>query len=176
MSEKYKIYPDGLFFITMTVVGWIDFFTRANYCDEYIFNLNYCIDNKGLKVFAFVIMPSHVHLVVKVENGHLSDVLRDFKSHASKRFVKLVEDSSTESRKEWLLYMFKFFGNGNKHNVKYQFWQQKNHAFDLFSNKFIDQKINYIHANPVKARIVNEPHHYVYSSANQFTEVKLSEL
>jgi len=54
--------------------------------------------------------------------------------------------------------------------------QQKNLAFDLFSNKFIDQKINYIHANSVKARIVNEPHHDVYSSANQFTEVKLSEL
>lgn len=64
----------------------------------------------------------------------------------------------------------------NAHNVKYQFWQQNNHAFDLFSNKFIDQKVNYIHNNPVETRIVTEPHFYVYSSANQFTDLKLVEL
>ena len=94
----------------------------------------------------------------------------------AKLFLKTVEDSQTESRREWLLYMFQFFGKANAHNSKYQFWQQNNHPFDLFSNKFIDQKVDYIHNNPVVARIVNEPHHYVYSSANQFTELKLDKL
>jgi putative transposase len=175
MSEKYKIFPDGLYFVTMTTVGWIDVFTRAEYCEEIIKNLNYCIDNKGLKIFAYCIMPSHVHMIAKVEDGNLSDVLRDFKSFTSKQLIKMVEENNKESRKEWLLYMFEFFGKKNKHNTKYQFWQQNNHAFDLFSNKFIDQKVDYIHNNPVEARIVTEPHYYVYSSANEFSELKLSE-
>ena len=71
--------------------------------------------------------------------------------------------------------MFEFFGKKQTHNKKYQFWQQNNHAFDLFSNKFIDQKVDYIHSNPVVARIVLEPYQYIYSSANEFTELKLSE-
>ena len=122
-------------------------------------------------------MPSHIHLIAKTEDDvSLSDVLRDFKSNTSKQIIKMIEESHTESRREWLLYMFEFYGKKNAHNVKYQFWQQNNHAFDLFSNKFIDQKVNYIHNNPVEARIVTEPHFYVYSSANQFTDLKLAEL
>ena len=122
-------------------------------------------------------MPSHIHLIAKTKDDvSLSDVLRDFKSNTSKQIIKMIEESHTESRREWLLYMFEFYGKKNAHNVKYQFWQQNNHAFDLFSNKFIDQKVNYIHNNPVEARIVTEPHFYVYSSANQFTDLKLAEL
>ena len=176
MSEKYKIFSDGLYFCTLAVVGWIDVFTRAEYCDEIIRNINYCIDKKGLRVYAFVIMPSHIHLIAKVENGNLSDVLRDFKSYTAKQLLKIIEESQTESRREWMLHMFEHFGKSNAHNSKYQFWQQNNHAFDLFSNKFIDQKRDYIHNNPVTSRIVNEAHHYVYSSANRFCGVKLSEL
>ncbi|HOZ81463.1 MAG TPA: transposase [Bacteroidia bacterium] len=48
-------------------------------------NLNYCIDKKKLKVFAYCIMPSHIHLIAKTEdNVNVSDVLRDFKSYTSK--------------------------------------------------------------------------------------------
>ena len=176
MCEKYKIFPDGLYFVILTTVGWIDVFTRAIYCDEIVKNLNYSIDNKKLKVFAFCIMPSHIHLIAKTEDDvSLSDMLRDFKSY-TKQIIKMIEESATESRREWLLYMFEFYGNKNAHNVKYQFWEQHNHAFDLFSNKFIDQKVNYRHNNPVETRIVTEPHFYVYSSANQFTDLKLVEL
>lgn len=176
MSEKYKIFPEGLYFCTLTIVGWIAIFRPTEYCEEVIKNINYCIEKKDLRVYAFVIMPSHIHLIAKVENGNLSNVLRDFKSFTAKQLLKMIGESPTESRREWLLDMFEYFGKSNAHNSKYQFWQQNNHAFDLFSNKFIDQKTDYIHNNPVTARIVNEAHHYVYSSANQFCGVKLSEL
>jgi putative transposase len=75
MSEKYKTYPNGLFFVTLTTVGWIDVFTGNEYCDEIINNLNYCIENKGLIIYAFCIMPSHIHMVAEVKEGLLSDVL-----------------------------------------------------------------------------------------------------
>ena len=82
------------------MVGWIDVFTRAEYCDEMVKNFNYCIDNKGLKVYAFCIMPSHIHFIADVQDGNLSDVLRDFKSYTAKVFLKMIEENISESRKE----------------------------------------------------------------------------
>jgi putative transposase len=175
MSEKYKTYPGGLFFVTLTVVGWIDVFTRREYADEIIRNLNYCIENKGLKVYAFCIMPSHLHMVAYSENS-LSDTLREFKSYTAKKIINLIENNTQESRKEWLLYLFRYYGKYNKHNAEHQFWQQHNHPIDLITAKFIDQKIDYIHDNPVNAGLVTEAHCYVFSSANPDTELKLEVL
>jgi putative transposase len=175
MSEKYKMYKGGLFFVTLTVVGWIDVFTRAQYNDLIIDNLNYCIDKKGLEIIAFCIMPSHIHLIARTkEDILLSDVLRDFKSFTSKKIISMIETNQEESRREWLLYMFKYFAKYNKHNTMYQFWQQNNHPIDLISNnKWIEEKITYIHQNPVKAMIVHEDYQFVYSSANRYTKLKI---
>ncbi|MBL4716615.1 MAG: transposase [Bacteroidetes bacterium] len=171
MSEKYKLYEGGVFFVTLTTVSWIDVFTRSEYCDEIINNLNYCINNKGLEVYCYCIMPSHIHIIASTKIGTLGDILRDFKSFTSKKIIKMISESQTENHKEWLLYMFEYFGKRQKHNQKYQFWKQSNHPIDLLSNHFIDQKIDYIHGNPVKARIVDEPENYVYSSAYEFNEL-----
>lgn len=176
MSDKYKVFKGKLHFVTITVVGWIDVFTRSEYCDEIIKNFNYCIEKKGLKVYAFCIMPSHIHFIADVEDGSLSDVLRDFKSYTAKKLLSIIEENIEESRKEWMLYMFEFFAKKNSHNSKYQFWQQNNHAFYLYSAKMIQQKVDYIHNNPITACVTDEAHHYIYSSANEFTEMKLSQI
>lgn len=176
MSEKYKIYPEGLFFITLTVVGWIDVFTREEYAEEIIDNLNFCIEKKGLKIYSFCIISSHVHMIASSSNFSLSDILRDFKSYTAKKIIASIEGNPRESRKEWMLHMFEFYAKGNSHNSKYQFWQQHNHPIDLVSNKFVDEKRQYIHENPVKAKLVNEACNYIYSSANPFTRLKLEAL
>ena len=80
MSEKYTVYEDGLFFVTLTTVGWIDVFTRADYSEEIIKNLNYCIEKKGLTIYAFCLMPSHLHMVASAKTGLLTAILRDFKA------------------------------------------------------------------------------------------------
>lgn len=87
MSSKYKTHPGGLYFITPTVSGWIDLFTRAEYADMMLTGLVHCIRRKGLRVYAYVIMPSHAHLLADLtdDNALLADVLRDFKSYAAKR-------------------------------------------------------------------------------------------
>ena len=87
MSEKYKTYPEGTFFVTLTVVGWIDVFTRAEYADLVIDNLNYCIANKGLKVYAYVLMSNHLHMVAQSKTN-LGFILRDFKSFTAKSILK----------------------------------------------------------------------------------------
>ena len=127
MSEKYKFFEGGLFFVPLTVVGWIDVFTRKDYAEIIIKNLNYCIDNKGLIVYEFCIMLSHIHLICESKQGNLGSILRDFKSFTAKRIIEQIQENPQESRKEWLQYMFTFFAKRNSHNAQNQFWQQHNH-------------------------------------------------
>lgn len=84
---------DALHFITITVVGWVDIFTRMQYKDIIIESLKFCVQNKGLKLYAYVIMTNHLHLIVSADAG-ISDIIRDFKKFTSKEILKLlIEDS-----------------------------------------------------------------------------------
>ncbi len=173
MSEKYKTHPFGTFFVTLTVVGWIDVFTRSEYCEILVENLNHCVEKKGLQIYAYVIMPSHVHLVASAEKP-LNYILRDFKSYTAKQLIKAIEENPGESRKEWLTYMFQFFAKKFGDSQENQFWQNGNHAISLDGKpEWFKQKINYTERNPVVARMVDEPEHYPWSSAYPLNRVKL---
>lgn len=176
MSEKYKTYKGGLFFITLTVVGWIDVFTRKEYAEEVMKNLNYCIRHKGLNVYSFCLMPSHLHMICDAGDGELSPILRDFKSYTSKQLLKLIIENPKESRKNWLQHLFRYFANLNRHNSELQFWQQHNHPVDLINTDILEQKEEYIHMNPVVSGIVTEPQYYTYSSANWKCGLELAEM
>jgi putative transposase len=166
MSELRKANSDRPFFITLTVVGWVDVFIRNEYCDEFLNNLEYCRKNKGLKVYAYCIMSSHIHIIVANENDNLPSIIRDLKSYTAKRIIELITNNPQESRKEWLLYLFKYYANNNAQNSEYQFWQKTNHPIELYTAEVFDQKQDYIHRNPVETMLVNDECSYVYSSAN----------
>jgi REP element-mobilizing transposase RayT len=111
-------------------------------------------------------VSNHVHFIGRAEEGfELSNILRDFKRHTSKAVLKAIEDNPRESRKEWMLSIFKKSGEHNSNNVKYHFWRQDNKPIEITSNKVIDIKLNYIHNNPVEEGIVVRPEDYKYSSA-----------
>ena len=166
MSTKYKATAtDQAYFITITTVGWVDVFTRLNKKYNIINSLKYCQENKGLEIYAYCLMHSHLHLLCKSTEGFiLSDVMRDFKKHTSKQILKTIVDEP-ESRREWMLDFFQKSCEHLKREQKYKVWQDGYHAEIVETNWFIKQKVNYIHMNPVKAGIVTEPHHYLYSSA-----------
>lgn len=81
------------FFVTLTVVYWIDVFTRPVYKDIIVDNLTYCKKNKGLEIYSYVIMPNYLHLIVRSINKPLSDILRDFKTYTSKELYKTIKDN-----------------------------------------------------------------------------------
>jgi len=166
----YKIKnQNALHFITPTVVGWIDVFTRNEYKRIIIESLRYCCEHKGLHLYAYVIMSNHMHMIVKAEDGYeLSNILRDFKRHTSRSILRLVIQSKKESRKKWLLSSFKYHAKFNKNNKTYQLWKRDNHPVELLSPKWISIRINYIHKNPVVAGIVDKPENYIYSSARNY--------
>ena len=167
MSIKNKIESNSIYFLTLTVVDWVDTFTREEYRQIIIDSLKYCQKEKGLEIYCWCLMSNHLHLIAAgKENGQytLSDILRDFKKFTSKAIVQMIKDIP-ESRRKWLLDRFEFAGRYNKKIEFYKFWQDGNEPKDVYSAEFLQQKIEYIHNNPVRAGWVNEPQHYKYSSA-----------
>ena len=174
MSRNYKFHnPDGVYFISFAVVEWLDVLT----CDEYktilIESLHYCQQKKGMEIFAWCIMPSHVHLIFRSACGQKPELLiGDFKRFTSKAIVKAIIDNPNESRKEFLLEQFLKAGSNSSNVNKYQFWRHDNKPIELWSNKVIDEKIDYIHNNPVNEGLVIRPEDYLYSSAVDYAGEK----
>ena len=174
MSIKNKIESNSIYFLTMTVMDWVDIFTREDYRQIIIYSLKYCQEEKELEIYAWCLMTNHLHLIAaSKECGHytLSDILRDFKKYTSKAIVQKIKDIP-ESRRNWLLDRFEFAGRYNKKIEFYKFWQDGNEPKDVYSAEFLEQMIDYIHNNPVRAGWVNEPHHYKYSSAIDYAGEK----
>jgi len=91
MSRKYKFHnPEGVYFVSFAVQGWVDVFTRNEYKDILVDNLKFCQENKGLEIFAWCIMTNHVHLIVRAKEGcSLPDILRDYKKRAVNFFLHM---------------------------------------------------------------------------------------
>lgn len=151
------------YFITPTVVGWIDVFTRPELAQIVIDSLNFIVENKGVNIHCWCLMPSHLHLIFSCKDGILpSDVVRDFKKFVAQK-VLLIIPQIKESRKEWMLKLFEEFGR--QHNQKFKFWQEGNLPLNLTIGDRYHNAINYIHQNPVEAGFVVMPEHFKYSSA-----------
>lgn len=180
MSLNYKINDQQeLYYLTYATVvphssiGRVDVFTRRRYAEIVIDSLSHCVENKGLIIYSWVIMSNHVHLIARSEKEPLSDILRDHKKFVSGNIITSIKDHP-ESRRNWMLCQSEFIedfssaGKKNRNNTNYQFWQQENHPIVLYSNEVMQQKLDYIHNNPVRAGLVDEPWHYRYSSARDY--------
>jgi REP element-mobilizing transposase RayT len=169
MSRKYKFgEKDGAYFISFATVFWIDAFTRIVYLDIIINSLDFCRKNKGMIIFGYCIMPSHVHLIFKANDDNPSELIRDFKGFTSRKMLEAIQENNRESRKEWLLWMFRLAGKRNSNIERFQFWQQHNKPIEIWSLKVFEQKLNYIHQNPIESGFVTEPYEWKYSSARNY--------
>ena len=172
MSDKYKIRDnEKAYFVTITTVGWVDIFTRKGQKLLIVDSLNYCQQEKGLIIFAYCLMPSHLHMICKADDSYnLSDILRDFKKYTSKAIIKKIQNEP-ESRRDWMLTIFSNACKHLKREQSYKIWQDGNQAKEIFSNQFLYEKLNYIHQNPVKDLIVANAEDYYFSSARNYSGV-----
>ncbi len=169
-GDRYLITnQQSCYFLTFTVIYWIDIFTRMEYRDILVNSLNYCIRKKGLELNAWVIMTNHIHLVGKVVHPNtMSGFIRDFKKFTSKKIVEEI-NSCKESRREWLIDKFSYEAKRTGRAKNCKIWKDSNHAIDLSSyNIDAYEKINYIHMNPVVSGWVEQPEFYKYSSAADY--------
>jgi REP element-mobilizing transposase RayT len=171
MSTGYQIKDQkALHFMTFQIVDWVDVFTRKVYKDIIIDSFKYSVEQKGLQIFAYVIMSNHIHLIAQSSAGRLSDNIRDIKKFTSKKIVETMLEIP-ESRRDWIINRFRFNASHHNANKVYQVWTHENHAIFLYSNEFIREKIEYIHYNPVRAGIVEKPEDYLYSSARNYASL-----
>ena len=169
----YKIHDQqAIYFITFAVINKIDIFTCKEYNEIVLESLRYCQKEKGLEIYAWVLMTNHFHIIAGAKEGFvLSDIMRDFKKHTSKEIINAIQHEN-ESRRDWLLNRFEYAGRNDNKIKNFKFWQEGYDETTIYLVDFFNQKLNYIHENPVRAEIVTEPHHYLYSSALNYAGEK----
>ncbi len=165
MRSRYKFseVQDHLYFITWIVVGKIKFFTDPRYCDIIIENFKFYRDYKELKIFFYVIMDHHLHMIA----SHPTDIeiiIQNIKGYTAKEIILLLK----EDKKNDILDSLKMLKKSYKRNSTYQFWQEGSYPKLICSTNMLRQKIDYIHFNPVKRGFVTEPEDWYYSSARNY--------
>uniref|UniRef100_UPI004048B44D REP-associated tyrosine transposase n=1 Tax=Algoriphagus sp. TaxID=1872435 RepID=UPI004048B44D len=166
MGKEYIVRdPGAVHFVTFTVHQWVDVFTRKIYVDQLPDSLKYCQKAKGLEIFAWVIMSNHCHLILRAKEENLADIIRDLKKFTAKAIVRLIQENKLESRKKWLIMTLTF-------ENQIWFWEKGYHGEEIYSIPFYNSKMNYIHQNPVRAGIVENPEEYLLSSAGDFFGVR----
>jgi putative transposase len=164
MRTRYKIQgpEEGrIFFITSTIVEWLPVFFHKDHFDIIIHSLEFCRTHKAMKLYAYVIMENHIHLIVSAPE--MVKVVQSFKSFTAKELL----DSFAQKKIDWLLNQLAFFKAKHKTQSAYQVWQEGYHPQELLTIEIMNQKNEYIHNNPVRRGYVKRPEHWQYSSAGQ---------
>ena len=153
MSAKYKFTDkEAVYFVTATVVDWVDVFTRNIYRNILLDSLRFCQKNQGLQIHAWVLMPNHLYMICSFINEREPGlVLKNIKSFTAINIIDAVINNKQESRKEWMLEIFEKNGKANKSNYRFQFWQHENHSILLDTPEKYKQRINYLDENPGRA-------------------------
>ncbi len=172
MSNKYKFRDQQkLYFVTFAVVGWIDLFIRNEYKEIMLESWRHCQAKKGLEIYGWCIMTSHIHMIVGTHGENLEDIMRDMKKHTSIALKNAIKKHPAESRKEWIIFLMEKAGKKNSQNIDFQLWQQDNHPIELYDGRILHQKLDYLHDNPVVAGFVEKPEDYLYSSARSYYDL-----
>ena len=123
MSSKYNFDDrEGVYFVTSTVVDWVDVFTRDIYRDILLDSFKFCQKNQGLQLHAWVLMPNHFHLICSFINNAIPGmVLKNIKSFTAMKIIDAIIKNPQESRKNWMLDLFEKNGQRMKSNLRPEF-------------------------------------------------------
>jgi putative transposase len=168
MTKNFKSTEPGIpYFVTFTVVEWLNVFTKPEYLKILWDSLQYCRKKKGMKLYGFVFMTNHLHLIISADDNKVKlwEIIRDFKKFTAQKIIQMMQK---EENRRWILDVMKAAGAKNNANTQYQFWIQDDGAEEIQSDKFFLQKLKYIHQNPVRAEIVTDARDYAWSSARLY--------
>jgi putative transposase len=148
-------------FITITVIDWINIFTKPVYFDVINESFKYCQEHKGLLLFEYVIMTNHIHIIAQAKEGFkLSQFVSDFKKFTSDEIEKWLE----KDNRKWILPLLRA-SKSKKKGYKMQIWQRENEPMTVESEKYYDKWANYIWHNPVKEEYVKYAEEWEQGSA-----------
>jgi putative transposase len=153
------MYENHMQFFTATILEWKKLL-RYDWCKDIITSsLAYLVKENRVTVYAFVIMPNHIHLIWRIdENRKREDVQRDFLKYTAQRI-----------KSELMVHhpaVLKHFEVKAK-DREYQIWERNPLSIDILNNDVLFQKLDYLHNNPIqdKWQLCASPEDYIYSSA-----------
>jgi REP element-mobilizing transposase RayT len=161
--SRYKIYePTYPHFITCTILHWIPIFTRQESVEIVLESLKYLQKTDNLKIYAYVILENHLHLIASSDD--ISKSMKKFKSFTAKQIIKLLQRENVKT----ILNQLAFYKKAHKKDTTYQLWQEGIQPKLIINDKMMIDRINYIHNNPLKRGYVDEAKHWRYSSARDY--------
>jgi putative transposase len=161
--SRYVITEPGKpHFLTCTVVEWLPVFTRPETVRILLDSWLYLRENDGMRLYGYVVLENHLHFIAQAER--LEYCTGRFKSHTARQILDHLE----ARRVELFLTRLRFAKRAHKVDREYQFWQEGSHAELILSEDMMREKLDYIHANPVKRGYVDKPEHWRYSSARNY--------
>jgi|LakMenE18May11ns_1017448.scaffolds.fasta_scaffold9809902_2 REP element-mobilizing transposase RayT len=162
MKRKSHLELDKIYFLTCTVHQWKKLFTPDKYKLIIIESLNNLIKNNFIKIYGYVIMPNHIHLLIKLLklNGK-EKPNASFIKETSHLIIKDLKENHDDVLKKFKV---------DEHDRVYRVWQRDSLAIEIFNNEMLEQKLEYIHNNPInkKWNLVNERDEYTFSSSKYY--------
>jgi len=153
-----------IYYITSVVYNRLPIFTRPSFIIPLIDSLNYYRHQQEFKLLGYVIMPDHIHLVIwPCGASTVSEIMRDYKKFTSTRVIR---QAKAEDISEWIV-AFQQAGEETDRSDN-KVWQDSYWDENIYSERFLRQKLNYIHHNPLRAGLVAHPADYPYSSYRNY--------
>jgi REP element-mobilizing transposase RayT len=160
--ERYRFHPDGaLFYVTFAVVDWLTVFVAESSCKIITESLNFCHQRKGLRINAYVIMPTHLHAICfheRYQARALEEVLTDFRKFTGRRLADHAAVHSPACFSD-------VFRQRAGEDRERRFWQPTRHPVQIETLSFWQAKLDYLHANPCRKGLVRLPEEWRFSSA-----------
>ena len=171
MRSRYKVKESGIpYFITSTCVDWIPIFNNESYAELLLENISFYQAKYDMIINAYVIMPEHFHMITSCND--LSKSLQSLKSYTAKKFLEMLRKDKEQN----ILERLRVCKAPHKRKSEYQFWQEGFHPKQISNNLILQQKIEYIHLNPVKRGLVERAEDWRFSSAGYYKTEKQSDI
>jgi putative transposase len=155
-------HPGAAYFVTSAIVDFVIIFDQKVYIDIILENLDFYRHRYGFKLYAFVIMPEHLHLIIHpLRESKIKDIMRNFKSYTSKRLTSQLRE---DGRFDVLNRLKKFATR----KIEHPLWTEGIRPIGIRTEKILRSKIDYIHANPLRRGIVRNLEDYPYSSFRNY--------
>ena len=148
------------------MLHWIPIFTNKESVSIVIDSLKYLQQNRNLKIYAYVILENHLHLIAQSDDI-AKDIAR-FKSFTARKIIELLKSKNVKT----ILDQLQFYKKAHKIDREFQLWQEGIKPKLIQGEQMMRDRIDYIHNNPVKRGYVDEPHHWRYSSARDYLGIR----
>ena len=155
--------PDKPHFVTCTVMEWLPVFSRPEAVGILLESWRFQREHNGLRLYGYVVLENHAHFIAQADR--LDSCLTCFKSYTARRIIAQLEALNAE----YLLTRLRFSKRAHKVDREYQFWQEGSHAELVYSEAMMREKLEYMHANPVRRGYVDKAEQWRYSSARSYS-------